>query len=75
VKKKTAKAARKKLAKKNHTDRLLSAVVNYVHKEGGKLVLVGGIEIQKWPGAALGQFKVAIECLGSVPSPSQPKGG
>jgi hypothetical protein len=49
------------------TDRLYNAVQNYVEKRGGKLVVVGGIEIQEWPTDPEFCFRVAVKCLGRKP--------
>ena len=51
-----------------HVDRLYKAVANYVKKGGGKLIIVGGVEIQEWPGEGEHKFRVAIRCLGRKPS-------
>lgn len=49
------------------TDCLYNAVQNYVEKHGGKLVVVGGIEIQEWPTDPAFCFRLAVKCLGREP--------
>ena len=50
-----------------HVDRLYKAVDNYVTKNGGAVVVIGGIQIQEWPDTAKGKFTVAVQCLGRKP--------
>lgn len=56
-----------------HIDRLYKAVQHYVEKGGGKLVIVGGIALQEWPGDNKGVFHVAVKCLGRKPVFNPPK--
>lgn len=49
------------------TDRLYKAVENYVTKKGGKLVVIGGIQVQQWPADPAMVFYVAIKCMGRMP--------
>lgn len=51
-----------------HTDRLYKAVANYVEKCGGKLILIGGVQIQQWPGDSEFKFTIGIPCLGQKPT-------
>lgn len=51
-----------------NVDRLYKAVQNYVETKGGKLVIVGGIQIQEWPRDNKGVFYVAVKCLGRKPN-------
>jgi hypothetical protein len=48
-------------------DALYTAVKNYVEESGGKILVLGGIEVQVWPEDKKGQFRVAIKCLGKKP--------
>lgn len=62
--------AKRKLGKPRlmaaHVDRLYKAVANYIEKGGGKLVVIGGVELQDW-GEGIGKFRLAIRCLGRKP--------
>ena len=64
-------AKAKKKAKKGlmprHVDRLYKAVAHYVEKTGGKLVVIGGIQIIEWPKDGIGTFTLGIRCLGRKP--------
>jgi hypothetical protein len=50
-----------------HVDALYKAVANYVKANGGKLVVVGGVRIEEWPGEPDLVFHVAIKCMGRKP--------
>lgn len=50
-----------------HIDRLYKAVAHYVEKTGGKLVVVGGVQVQEWPGEGPFKFVLGIKCLGRKP--------
>jgi len=47
---------------------LYRAVENYVKAHEGSLIVIGGIEVQHWPGDDGYKFKVAVKCLGRAPS-------
>ncbi len=52
--------------KNDHGHNVLVAVQRYVEAHGGKLLVIGGIEVQDWhEGAFL--FRVAVRCMGQVP--------
>jgi hypothetical protein len=53
--------------KKNAIERLYKAVANYVEKNGGKIVVIGGIQLQEWPDGKKGSFSIAVKCLGRKP--------
>lgn len=59
--------------KNDPTHNLLTAVCHYVRAKGGELVIVGGIDIEEWPSAGAGKFKVAVNCLGRKPTFAQRK--
>lgn len=78
AKKKTAKAVKKgpaaggapKAANPEvaSLDALYQAVVAYVEARGGRMLVVGGVQVQEWPGGRPGQFLLAVECLGRKPN-------
>ena len=43
---------------------LYRAVRRYVRERGGKVAVIGGIEIQEWPDTPKGAFRVAVHVLG-----------
>jgi hypothetical protein len=47
--------------------RLYRAVANYVEKNGGVVIVAGGIEIQEWPERGRFNFSVAVKCTGRKP--------
>lgn len=50
-----------------HVDRLYKAVANYVKMVGGSVVVIGGVQIQQWPGDGEFRFTVGIRCSGRKP--------
>lgn len=50
-----------------HVDRLYKAVAHYVEKVGGKLVVIGGIQVQQWPNDGEYRFTIGIRCTGTKP--------
>ena len=48
-------------------DSLYAAVANYVNKNGGSAIVIGGIQIQEWPGAGKLNYTVGIKCTGIKP--------
>ena len=67
------------MAKKvdRHLDRLYKAVANYVEKRGGKVVVIGGVQVQEWPGDLKFNFTIGIKCTGRRPqfAASEGRGG
>lgn len=63
----TKKAKKKAPAMSRHVDRLYKAVANYVEKNGGKLVVIGGVQMQEWPADNPGVFHVSVKCMGRKP--------
>ena len=55
--------------KKDELDILNKAVESYVNKRGGKIIVIGGIEIQQWPDESQFNFRIAIRCAGEKTKP------
>ena len=55
------------MAKQTDYDKLYKAVQQYVENHGGKIVVIGGIEIQQWPEDSKMTFRVAVRCSGKKP--------
>lgn len=54
--------------RKNDPDHnLLAAAQHWVHAHGGTIIVGGGIELQQWPGAPMGQYRIAVRCVGRLP--------
>ena len=68
---KTKKAPKVKWGN-SYSDRLLKAAVNYIEKNGGTAVVVGGIEIQKWPEDRDFNYRLAIKITGLRPDKPTP---
>jgi hypothetical protein len=61
--------------KNDHAHNLLAAVERYIRANGGKVIVIGGIEIQKWPDDGEFKFKVAVGCSGRQPKKPESKDG
>lgn len=48
---------------------LYRAIRRYVEGLGGSIVVIGGIEIQKWPDERDMAYRVAVRCIGRAPEP------
>lgn len=64
------KGARKRdvLAGNSPDLQLYRAVRRYVEDHGGSVLVIGGIEIQSWPGDPEGAFRVAVRVVGHRPT-------
>jgi hypothetical protein len=49
------------------TAALYKAVEDYVEAKGGKLVVIGGVQVQKFPGDLEYNFRLAVRCTGRMP--------
>ncbi len=61
------KKAKDVLAGRSIEMQLYRAVRRYVQERGGKLLVIGGIEIQEWPEDRVGMFRVAVRVMGKKP--------
>jgi hypothetical protein len=52
---------------KGPVESLYRAVIRYVEANGGSLAVIGGIQIEQWPGELSGNFTVAVKCTGVRP--------
>jgi hypothetical protein len=57
-----------RLAGRSPTMQLYRAIRRYVESGGGNVVVIGGIEVQEWPGEGAFKFRVAVKLLGKKPS-------
>jgi len=78
MKKKTSKSRQKARScaatGSAHIDALYNAVIKYVEAGGGKLVVIGGVQVQEWPQDNAGVFMVAVKCMGRKPTFVAPNG-
>lgn len=49
-------------------NRLYEAVVNYIEKNGGKVFVIGGIQVQESPFDGMLAFRIAIKFTGQMPA-------
>jgi hypothetical protein len=64
-------AKRDVLAGRSPEMQLLRAVRRFVESKGGKIVVIGGIEVQQFPGDPEGKFRLAVGFLGRKPTPDE----
>lgn len=48
-------------------DELYTAVENYIRIIGGDVVVIGGIQIQRWPEDNSKTFNISVKCSGRSP--------
>lgn len=48
-------------------DRLYQAVRGYIEKNGGSVLVIGGIRIEEWPEDNGHSFYVSVKCTGLKP--------
>lgn len=53
--------------KKDVTDRLYKAVVDFIDAKKGKVVVIGGVEIQQFPDDSEFTFRLAVRITGKKP--------
>lgn len=49
------------------TSQLYRAIVRYVESKKGDLLVIGGVQIEEWPGDRPGMFVVGVRCMGCKP--------
>ena len=65
---KTQKEIRANIKKiEDDTNKLYKAIQEYVEDRGGKVVVIGGVEIQQWPDDKEYRFYVAVKVTGRKP--------
>lgn len=50
-----------------HVEQLYAAAENYIATEGGKLVVIGDVQVIRFPGDPELNFTLGIRCTGRVP--------
>lgn len=63
-----ARAKADPLAGRSPEMQLYRAVRRYATSLGGSIVVIGGVEVQTWPSDPDGVYRVAVKCLGRVPT-------
>lgn len=64
---KANKSAATMITGRRPSDALQRAVVKYIESRGGSVLVVGGIQIQQWPGEPSCNFTIAVKCTGRKP--------
>ena len=50
------------------TNALYDAVTEYIASRGGKAVVIGGVQVQEWPGDRAMSFTLGIKITGRKPT-------
>lgn len=67
--KKTNKKKRDPLAgDRTPTGQLYRAVRRYVEAKGGSILVIGGVQVEQWPGEGEFKFVLGVRCMGRRPS-------
>lgn len=53
--------------KKDITDHLYDAVIKYIEAKGGKVVCIGGVEVQTFPNDLKFNYRLAVKVMGKKP--------
>lgn len=56
------------MTKMDSLGRLQQAVITYVEEHAGKVVIIGDIEVQRWPEDREHVFRIALKCTGKAPA-------
>jgi len=61
---------KKKLPKwgRDPESQLLKAATNYIEKNGGEVIIIGGLQIQHWPEDNQSNYRLAIKFTGRKPN-------
>lgn len=55
---------KKQTRKQDATDKLYTAVANYVKAHGGNVVVIGAVQQITWPFELEGNFTLGVQCTG-----------
>jgi hypothetical protein len=74
MKTKTKKKKRDPLAgDRTPTGQLYRAVRRYVESKGGTILVIGGVQVEQWPGMSELNFVLGVRCMGRKPTPVESK--
>lgn len=65
------KKARKKdplAGDRTPTGQLYRAVRRYIEANGGSILVIGGVQLQSWPGDSEFKFTLGVRCMGKRPT-------
>lgn len=58
----------RKLTGRDPTSQLYRAIIRYVESKKGSIIVIGGVQIEQWPGEGEFKYVVGVRCLGRRPS-------
>lgn len=75
MKVKKKKAKRDPLAgDRTPTGQLYRAVRRYIESNGGSILVIGGVQIESWPGEGEFKFVLGVRCMGRKPKQDSASG-
>lgn len=63
------KSKHRKITGRDPTSQLYRAIIRYVESKGGSITVIGGVQIEQWPGDGELKYVVGVRCMGRKPSP------
>ena len=66
--KKKSKPKHRKITGRDPTSQLYRAIVRYVESKKGSIIVIGGVQIEQWPGDGEFKYVVGVRCMGRKPS-------
>ena len=65
--KKKSKPKYLKITGRDPTSQLYRAILRYVKSKGGSIMVIGGVQIEQWPGDGELKYVVGVRCMGRKP--------
>jgi len=62
-----SKAKHRKILGRDPTSQLYRAIIRYVESKKGSILVIGGVQIEQWPGAGEFKYVVGVRCMGRKP--------
>jgi len=67
VKAKKKKTNKRPILGRDPTSQLYRAVIRYIESKGGSVLVIGGAQIQQWPGEREFNYVLGVRCTGRKP--------
>jgi len=58
-----------RLSGRDPTSQLYRAIIRYVESRKGSIIVIGGVQIEQWPGDGEFKYVVGVRCMGRKPMP------
>lgn len=74
MKAKKKKTARREITGRDPTSQLYRAIIRYVESKKGSILVIGGVQVEQWPGDGEFKFVVGVRCMGRKPKANADNG-